>query len=87
MWFHTAETGTARCEGVRVDRDDDGALLSVREAVELVRISRGRLYRLARSGRLAGSRKIGGAWRFERRALLRWLACSPRGIASRRASP
>ncbi len=62
---------------------DAPALLDINEAGQLLRISRTSMYRHARAGRIPGAVKVGGAWRFSRAILLRWLQCgNATGIVS-----
>ena len=49
-------------------------LLVVEEVAELLRTSDARIYRLAREGRIAGIVRLGRQLRFERAALLEWIA-------------
>ncbi|HZS20577.1 MAG TPA: helix-turn-helix domain-containing protein [Pseudonocardiaceae bacterium] len=51
------------------------AVLDLTEAAELLRVSENDLSALAESGEIPG-RRIGGAWRFSREALLNWLGRS-----------
>jgi excisionase family DNA binding protein len=57
-------------------RGDPAALLSFKEALELLRVSRNTLYRLCRAGKIPGARRVGRAWRFHRESLLKWLSCT-----------
>ena len=43
------------------------------EVSEQIRFSVGRIYRLARSGRIPGAIKIGGRYRFSRKKFEAWL--------------
>jgi excisionase family DNA binding protein len=48
-------------------------VLDVAQAAELMAVEEAAIVELAEQGELPG-RRIGGAWRFSRRALLDWLA-------------
>ena len=48
-------------------------VLTAEEAAELLRTTEGAVVELAEAGELPG-RRIGGAWRFARAAVLAWLA-------------
>jgi len=47
-------------------------IMTVREVAEYLKVAESTVYRLARQGRVP-SRKVGGAWRFSRRALDLWI--------------
>ncbi len=47
--------------------------LTAAEVSEQIRFSVGRVYRLARAGRIPGAVKIGGRYRFSRKKLEAWL--------------
>lgn len=48
-------------------------LLLVEEVATLLRLSPYTVRQMARQGKLPGARKIGGEWRFSRKALLEWV--------------
>jgi len=52
-------------------RDDDDRLANVHEAAEYLSMSKSWLYK--NSDRLLFAKKVGGALRFDRRAMRRWL--------------
>jgi excisionase family DNA binding protein len=58
-------------DGIQTDRNNF-ALLTVREVAEYLRVSRAKVYRLAREGSLPVLR-IGKAWRFRKDLLDEWL--------------
>lgn len=47
--------------------------LTVHEAAQLLKLGERTIYQLAREGRLGGAAKVGGTWRFERKALTEWM--------------
>ena len=47
--------------------------MTIPEVAQLLRIAERTVYALARNGRIGGSTKIGGQWRFEKQTLLAWL--------------
>jgi len=59
----------------KVPPNDDAEILSFREALVLLKISRNTLYRLVHTGQIPGVRRVGRAWRFHRASLMRWLSC------------
>lgn len=78
-WFRS-ELGDDACDlrpppALPDENPDPPALLDITEAGQLLRISRTSMYRHARAGRIPGALKVGGAWRFSRAILLRWLQC------------
>lgn len=52
--------------------DAGNELLTVEEVSTFLRKSPSTVYRLTRQGRLPG-KKVGGTWRYSRRAIARWL--------------
>jgi excisionase family DNA binding protein len=52
--------------------NDMDALLTARQLQELLQVDRITIYRMLNDGRLRGF-KVGGQWRFSRRAIERWL--------------
>lgn len=48
-------------------------VMTVSEVAAYLKIAESTVYRLVKEGRLPG-RKVGGAWRFSRRELEKWLA-------------
>jgi excisionase family DNA binding protein len=52
---------------------ENNLIMTVREVSDYLRIGESTVYRLANEGKLPG-RKIGGAWRFSRKELDRWVA-------------
>lgn len=52
--------------------DLDDAVMTVKDVSGYLKIAESTVYRLAQEGRLPG-RKVGGAWRFSRRSLEKWL--------------
>jgi excisionase family DNA binding protein len=55
---------------------DDGEVLNAEQAAELLGIGLVTVRRLAKDGKLP-ARKVGKEWRFNRAALLEWLADGP----------
>jgi len=51
-------------------------MLSFREALALLKVSRNTLYRQVHAGKIPGVRRVGRAWRFHRASLIGWLSCS-----------
>jgi excisionase family DNA binding protein len=51
---------------------EDDQLLTFKEAMSYLRVSRSTLYRLMESGQLSGY-KVGGLWRFYRKDLLAYI--------------
>lgn len=47
--------------------------LTIPDVAKLLKLGERTIYQLAREGRLGGAAKVGGQWRFEKRALLAWL--------------
>jgi excisionase family DNA binding protein len=60
-----------------ISGEPNDAVLDLAEAAELLRVPDSDLQMLAESGEIPG-RRIGGAWRFSRQALLQWLGAAPR---------
>jgi excisionase family DNA binding protein len=58
-----------------ISGEPNDAVLDLAEAAELLRVPDSDLQMLAESGEIPG-RRIGGAWRFSRQALLQWLGAS-----------
>ena len=58
--------------------------LTIAEVSDLLKLGERTIYQLAREGRLGGVAKIGGQWRFEKAALLKWLEAG--GEAPRRSA-
>ena len=52
----------------------EAELLSFREALALLKVSRNTLYRLIHTGTIPGVRRVGRAWRFHRASLIRWVS-------------
>ena len=50
-------------------------MISFREALVIIGVSRNTLYSLLGRKVIPGVRKLGGTWRFHRQTLLDWLAC------------
>ena len=48
-------------------------VLTLKEASELLKLSKSTLYNLARKGKIP-ARRVGRSWRFVKLSLLRWLA-------------
>ena len=57
------------------DRDAD-AVMTVPEVAKFLKLTDSTIYRLARTEQLP-ARKVGGVWRFSRKALDKWLAALP----------
>jgi excisionase family DNA binding protein len=55
------------------ERDDQAAVLSSKEAAELLKVDEPLVEQLAQAGELPG-RRLAGEWRFARAALLAWLS-------------
>lgn len=51
----------------------DGAIMTVKEVSEYLRLAESTVYKLAQEGKLPG-RKIGGAWRFSREGIDQWFS-------------
>jgi predicted DNA-binding transcriptional regulator AlpA len=64
-------TGVANGGGHPSGRDDDDRLINVDMAAEFLSVSKAWLYK--NSHRLPFARKVGGALRFDRRGMRRWL--------------
>lgn len=58
------------------EKAESGQIMTIREVSEYLRMGESTVYRLANEGKLPG-RKIGGAWRFSRNELDRWVAQPP----------
>jgi hypothetical protein len=63
--------GAANGGGHPTGRDDDNGLVNTDKAAEFLSVSKAWLYK--NSNRLPFARKIGGALRFDRRGMRRWL--------------
>gem|GEM_PF-2589105 len=63
--------GDANWSGHLTGRDDGDGLVSADKAAEFLSVSKAWLYK--NSNRLPFARKIGGALRFDRRGMRRWL--------------
>lgn len=50
-------------------------VLNVAEVAELLRVNRKTVYSAFKRGEIPGGRRIGNAIRFDRDAVLAWLAC------------
>lgn len=50
----------------------DDEVLTFKEAMELLKVGRNTLLKLAQEGKIP-SQKVGNQWRFSREALLKWL--------------
>ena len=66
------------------DAPDPSEILTFKEALDLVRVSRNTLYSLVRNNKIPGVRRVGNQWRFHREELLRWFSCQPSGSRLRR---
>lgn len=55
-----------------VEANEHNSVMTVPEVSEYLRLSESTIYKLAQEGILPG-RKIGGAWRFSREGLDKWL--------------
>lgn len=53
-----------------------GAVMTVSEVSEYLRLGESTVYRLAKDGKMP-ARKVGGSWRFSRKSLNEWLARVP----------
>jgi len=62
----------------------EAELLSFREALALLKVSRNTLYRLVNAGEIPGVRRVGRAWRFHRASLIRWISGTGRPDTRRR---
>jgi predicted DNA-binding transcriptional regulator AlpA len=69
-------TGIANGSGHPTRRDNDDGLVNVDIAAEFLSVSKAWLYK--NSNRLPFARKIGGALRFDRPGMRRWLESRPR---------
>ncbi len=65
---------TIALEGTSVSEPD--AVLTVTEVSEYLKLAESTVYRLAKEHKLP-CRKVGGAWRFSRKAIDDWLAQAP----------
>jgi hypothetical protein len=65
------ERGAANASGHPTGRDDDDGLVKVDVAAEFLSVSKAWLYK--NSHRLPFAKKVGGALRFDRRGMRRWL--------------
>ena len=66
----------------RSDRvDHSGRLLSVEGVAELLDISKRHVYRLSDAGKMPRPLKLGGAVRWDRQSLERWIAAGCRPIS------
>jgi predicted DNA-binding transcriptional regulator AlpA len=63
--------GVANGIAYPIGRNDDDGLVNVHQAAEFLSVSKAWLYK--NSNRLPFARKIGGALRFDRRGMRRWL--------------
>ncbi|MCI0579204.1 MAG: helix-turn-helix domain-containing protein [Chloroflexi bacterium] len=61
-------------EAVR-DLEPD-VIMTVQEVSAYLKLAESTVYKLAREGKLPG-RKVGGAWRFSRKGLERWMEQTP----------
>ncbi|MGB1016482.1 MAG: helix-turn-helix domain-containing protein [Nannocystaceae bacterium] len=59
-------------------------ILSAKEVMALLRISRNTLYRWAKRGKIPGSFRVGRSWRFRKHELLHSRACMTLGTTSGR---
>lgn len=57
-------------------RDQEEAVMTVKEVSAYLRLAESTVYKLAQEGQLPG-RKIGGAWRFSRRGIEGWVGERP----------
>ena len=73
--------------GSRSAELDDTELLSFREALEVLRVSRNTLYKLVGADKIPGARRVGRAWRFHRASLVDWLSCTGPGTHGRQRKP
>ncbi len=55
---------------------EPGAVLTIEELAEYLKISKSTLYKLAQEGRIPGQ-KVGKHWRFRKDAIDRWLEETP----------
>ncbi len=55
---------------------EPGAVLTIEELAEYLKISKSTLYKLAQEGRIPGQ-KVGKHWRFRKDAIDRWLERTP----------
>lgn len=62
---------------------EPGAVLTIDELAEYLKISKSTLYKLAQEGRIPGQ-KVGKHWRFRKDAIDRWLERTPDIRAPRR---
>ena len=58
------------------DRVKIDELLSIREASDYFQVGPYTLYRLAKAGKVRG-KLVDNAWRFKKKDLCTWIACSP----------
>lgn len=65
--------GTCRASGDERSPDEP-ATISAKEAADILGLSLNTVYRLAKSGQLAGASKVGRKWRIHRATLLASLA-------------
>lgn len=56
----------------RRESDTPAEILTVRQVADLLQVTEETIRRLANRGVLPG-RRVGGAWRFSRPALVRWI--------------
>jgi len=59
-------------------RRDEGAVLTIEELADYLKVSKSTLYKLAQEGRVPGQ-KVGRHWRFRRETIDRWLDEHPQG--------
>lgn len=62
---------------------EPGAVLTIEELAEYLKISKSTLYKLAQEGRIPGQ-KVGKHWRFRKDAIDRWLERTPDIQSARR---
>lgn len=60
----------------------DNVILTLAEAAALLRMNKEVLRRRMRQGDIPGGRKVGADWKFNRQALLDWVAAGHQGEES-----
>ena len=76
IWLGEADDGPVAKRRELLTEEQEPELLSFREALALLKVSRNTLYRQVHAGEIPGVRRVGRAWRFHRASLIRWLSCS-----------
>ena len=60
----------------------DNEILTIREVAEYLKLAEKTVYRIAAEGKIPGF-KVGGAWRFRKDEILRWIADQEQAVTKK----